>query len=188
MLLLPGHAKPHIACTHLMCLIPLLSHSHSISLYKTWQSSFTYKATTSHNDKCSGKDPREGSGVGSSKLTTDWLAMQKQSKRISLLSRHTKYLFLSWRPLQVSSSSPPYLYSTSATHSHSSQGPCLLRISFCFSVLNSRPFTFLWPLWFVKSLEQKLSVSTWKVPEIPQVLLQMNKQTAVHSMYIKPTI
>lgn len=83
---------------------------------------------------------------------------------------------------------PPHLTCTSATRLHSSQGPCILWISFCFSVLNSRPFTLLWPLWFVKSLEQKLSVSTWKVPEIPQVLLQINKQTAVHSMYIKPTM
>lgn len=139
-----------------------------------------------HTITNTGERIQERAGVRSSKLTTDWLAMQKKSKRISFRSRHTKCPFLSWRPLQVSSS-PSYLHSTSTTHLHCSQGPCILWISF-FSALNSCLFTFLWSLWFVKSLEQKLSVSTWKVPEISRVLLQINKQTAVNSMCIKPTI
>lgn len=159
-------------CMHTpLCLSPLLSHFHSISLHRTWQNNYTYKATTTHNHKYRGKDPRERSGVGSSKLIIDWHAMQKKSKRISLFSRHTKCPFLSWRPLQASSS-PSLLHSTSATHLHCSQGPHILWIPFCCSaLLSSHPFTFLRPLWFVKSWEQKLSVSTWKVPEISRVQL-----------------
>lgn len=79
-LLLTGLVKPHVASTHLRCLVPLLSHFHSISLHQTWQNNSTYTAVTSRNDKYRGKHPRDGSGVGSSKLTKDWLVMQKQSK------------------------------------------------------------------------------------------------------------
>lgn len=80
MLLLTGLVKPHVARTHLTCLIPLLSHFHSISLHRTWQNNSTYTAITSRNDKYRGRSPRDGSGVRCSKLTKDWLVMQKQSK------------------------------------------------------------------------------------------------------------
>lgn len=115
---------------------------------------------------------RERSGVGSSKLTTDWVAMQKKSKRISFLSRHTKCLFLSWRPLQASSSSPSHLHSTSATHF-----PCSLCPLNLVLLLSSQFPPIYFPLAsLVKSLEQKLPVSTWKVPEI-SLSPTANKQT-----------
>lgn len=78
-LLLTGPVKPHVARTHLTSLIPL-SHFHSISLHRTWQNNSTYTAITSRNDKYRGKHPRDRSGVRSSKLTKDWLVMQKESK------------------------------------------------------------------------------------------------------------
>lgn len=172
-----GLVKPHVARTHLMCLIPPFSHFDSISLHRTRQNNSTYTAITSCNDKYRGKRPRDRSGVRGSKLTKDWLVRQKESKGSLFFpgtpgtKMHTftrpRWLINAEQtegsavralvcmcPFLLGGaphlySSPSHLHSSFAAHSHSSQGPHILWISFCFSVLtpvNSHLFTLPWPL------------------------------------------